>query len=88
MSGSSRSGRCPIETVYHRGKPLFSFQSPARFRSGLFGFHRFILSSLTSFLLDILLFALFVYLLEERAPQLYIFYATLEHGWFPLCLIS
>lgn len=40
-------------------------------------FARFILSSLTSFLLDILLFALFVYLLEEQSPRFYIFYATL-----------
>lgn len=40
-------------------------------------FARFILSSLTSFLLDILLFALFIYLLEKSAPQYYIFYATL-----------
>lgn len=67
----------PIETVYieeNRSSHFNPLLDSVRVYSV---FTRFILSSLTSFLLDILLFALFVYLLEDRAPQLYIFYATL-----------
>ena len=67
----------PIETVYIEENASSHF-NPLIDSFRIYSvFARFILSSLTSFLLDILLFSLGIYLFEDLSPSFYIIYATL-----------
>ena len=66
----------PIETVYIEENRSSHF-NPIRDSIRIYSvFARFIVSSFLSFVLDILLFILFVSLFQERSPEFYILYAT------------